>query len=56
MKIYLDSDIWLNYWLDEMLGYIPAGYYAERLLEEAVDGRWEIVGRNISSRRHKTGS
>ncbi len=43
MKIYLDADIWLNFWLDEMLGLIPASHYAEELLRKAAREGWTVV-------------
>jgi len=43
MKLYLDADVWLNFWLDEMLGFIPASHYLEELLDKALKEKWTIV-------------
>ena len=43
MKLYLDADVWLNFWLDEMLGLLPASHYAEELLKKALKEKWTIV-------------
>ncbi|NOZ58484.1 MAG: hypothetical protein GXO66_02750, partial [Euryarchaeota archaeon] len=43
MKLYIDADVWLNFWLDEMIGLIPAAHYTELLLEKAIDEGWVIV-------------
>ncbi len=43
MKLYIDADVWLNFWQDEMVGLIPAAHYTELLLEKAVDEGWVIV-------------
>lgn len=43
MKLYLDADVWLNFWQDEMLGFIPASHYAEELLEKALREKWILV-------------
>ncbi len=43
MKLYLDADVWLNFWQDEMLGFIPASHYAEELLEKALKEKWVLV-------------
>lgn len=42
-KLYLDADVWLNFWLDESLGLKPAFHYTEQLLEKAVDEGWIIA-------------
>jgi len=36
MKLYIDADVWLNFWQDEMIGLIPAAHYTELLLEKAA--------------------
>ncbi|MFQ5975162.1 MAG: type II toxin-antitoxin system VapC family toxin [Candidatus Hydrothermarchaeales archaeon] len=43
MKLYLDADVWLNFWLDEMLGFTPASHYLEELLETAFRKKWTIL-------------
>jgi|Deesub1362B_J571_1020462.scaffolds.fasta_scaffold00376_19 predicted nucleic acid-binding protein len=43
VKIYLDSDIWLNFWKGEMIGMIPAFHFTEELLRKAVLERWVVV-------------
>ncbi len=43
MKLYIDADVWLNFWFDEMLGLIPASHYAEELLRKAAREGWTIV-------------
>ncbi len=43
MKLYIDADVWLNFWLDEMLGLIPASHYTEELLGKACREDWTIV-------------
>jgi predicted nucleic acid-binding protein len=42
-KLYLDADVWLNFWLDEMLGLLPASHYIEELLRKANRENWVIV-------------
>ncbi|MFQ6135884.1 MAG: hypothetical protein ACE5PM_01735 [Candidatus Hydrothermarchaeales archaeon] len=43
MKLYLDADVWLNFWLDEMLRFTPASHYLEELLETAFRKKWIIL-------------
>ncbi len=43
MKLYLDADVWLNFWLDEMLGFLPASHYLEELLKRVRTERWVII-------------
>lgn len=43
MKLYIDADVWLNFWQDEMLGLIPASHYTEELLDKALRMKWIIV-------------
>ncbi|MFH1774545.1 MAG: PIN domain-containing protein [Methanobacteriota archaeon] len=43
MRLYIDADVWLNFWQDEMLGLIPASHYAEELLDKALRMKWIIV-------------
>ncbi len=43
MKLYIDADVWLNFWQDEMLGLLPASHYAEELLKKANREGWTVV-------------
>jgi predicted nucleic acid-binding protein len=43
IKLYFDADVWLNFWLDEILGFVPASHYTEQLLEKMVDEGWVVV-------------
>jgi predicted nucleic acid-binding protein len=43
MKLYIDADVWLNFWLDETVGFIPASHYMEELLEIAFREKWILV-------------
>lgn len=43
MKLYLDADVWLNFWQGEMIGLKPAFYYTKELLEKAVEEKWTVV-------------
>jgi hypothetical protein len=43
VKLYFDADVWLNFCLDEMPGFVLASHYTEQLLGKVVDERWVIV-------------
>jgi|GEM_PF-2068689 len=43
MKLYLDANIYYNLWKDEFIGIVPAGFYAEKLLEEILYGEHLLV-------------
>ncbi len=42
-RVYVDTNIFLDYLFDRMVGLIPAGYFAERLFEAIVDCRYLLV-------------
>lgn len=42
-KVYLDSDVWLNLWQQEMLGFNPAFLRAEQLLDRVSEKGWKLV-------------
>jgi len=42
-EIYLYADVWLNFWMNEMLGLLPASHYTEELLRKANMEGWVIV-------------
>lgn len=42
-KVYVDTNIFLDYLFDRMVGLIPGGYFAERLFEAIVDCRYSLV-------------
>jgi len=43
LKIYPDSDTWLNFWKGEMIGMIPAFHFMEELLRKAMLEGWVVV-------------
>lgn len=42
-KIYVDSNIFLDFWLDRMTGLKPANYYAEELFKNCIRCLYKIV-------------
>lgn len=42
-RFYVDADIYLNYWKDEMVGLTPASYYAEEFFSRAIEKNWTII-------------
>ena len=42
-KVYVDTNIFLDYLFDRMVGLVPGGYFAERLFEVVVDCRYSLV-------------
>ena len=43
MKLYLDTNIFLNFFFDEMNGLRDAGYYSRQLLEQAMDCKFRLI-------------
>ena len=46
-KIYIASNIWLDFWLDRTLNLLPAGYYAKNLLDRVISCEFAIVLSNF---------
>jgi len=42
-KVYVDSNVFLNVWFEEMLKFSPAFYYSRRLLEAILKCRFRLV-------------
>jgi len=43
-KVYVDSNIFLNVWFEEMLRFSPAFYYSRKLLDAILECRlWLII-------------
>ncbi len=42
-KIYIDSNIWLDFWLDRILNLLPAGHYAKNLLDRVISCEFTII-------------
>ena len=42
-KLYVDSNIWLDYWLDRTVNITPIGCFAERMLERATDCEFTLI-------------
>ena len=43
MKLYVDSNIFLNVWFEEMLRLSPAFYYSRRILDAILECRFSLV-------------
>lgn len=42
-RLYLDSNIYYNIWLNEYQGYLPVGYYAEKVKDRIISEDYELV-------------
>ena len=42
-KIYVDSNIFLNIWFEEMLKFSPAFYYSRKILDEILECKFKLV-------------
>lgn len=43
VKIYIDSNIFLNVWFEEMLRFSPAFYYSRRILDAILECKFWLV-------------
>ena len=43
MKIYVDSNIFLNVWFEEMLRFSPAFYHSRKLLDAILECKFRLV-------------
>lgn len=43
VKVYVDSNVFLNVWFEELLRLSPAFYYSRRLLDAILECRFRLV-------------
>ncbi len=43
VKVYVDSNIFLNVWFEEMLKFSPAFYYSRKILEAVLECKFRLV-------------
>ena len=43
LKIYVDSNIFLNVWFEEMLRFSPAFYYSRKILDAILECKFHLV-------------
>ena len=42
-KVYIDSNIFLNVWFEEMLRFSPAFYYSRKILDAILECKFQLV-------------
>lgn len=43
LKVYIDSNIFLNVWFEEMLRFSPAFYYSRKILDAILECKFQLV-------------
>ena len=55
-KIYVDTNIFLDYLFDRMVGLVPASYFAERLFDAIFDCKYFLIISELTIKELETHS
>lgn len=55
-KIYVDTNIFLDYLFDRMVGLVPASYFAERLFDAIFDCKYYLIISDLTIKELETHS